>query len=47
MKNKQIRDTPEITVPQGYDLFDLIDTDSGGYDLGEAIQEEEVTITFE
>lgn len=46
MKKKNIRDTPEINVPVGYDLFDLVDTDESGYDLGAPIQEEEVKINF-
>jgi len=46
MKQKQ-RDTPEIVVPKGYDLFDLIDTDDKGYDFGKPILIEEVKIRFE
>lgn len=47
MKKKKIRDTPVISVPQGYDIFDLVDTDDDGYAHGEAILEKEVTIDFE
>ena len=46
MKHKQ-RVTPEIVVPKGYDLLDLIDTDSDGYDFGEPIMKEEVNVRFE
>lgn len=46
MKRKQ-QDTPEITVPKGYDLLDLIDTDSDGYEFGEPIMIEEVKVKFE
>ena len=46
MKRKQ-NETPEIVVPKGYELFDLIDTDNEGYDLGEPILTEEVKIRFE
>jgi len=45
MKHKQ-NEIPEIVVPKGYDLFDLIDTDDKGYDLGEPIMTEEVKIRF-
>ncbi len=46
MKHKN-KDTPEIVVPKGYDLFDLIDTDDKGYDFGKPILIEEVKIRFE
>ncbi len=46
MKHKN-KDTPEIVVPKGYDLFDLIDTDDKGYDFGKPILIEEVKIQFE
>lgn len=46
MKRKK-RYTPEIVVPKGYDLFDLIDTDADGYDFGEPIMKEEVNVKFE
>lgn len=26
MEQKKVNETPEIVVPKGYDLFDLIDT---------------------
>lgn len=46
MKHKN-KDTPEIVVPKGYDLLDLIDTDDKGYDFGEPIMQEEVNVRFE
>ncbi len=46
MKHKN-KDTPEIVVPKGYDLFDLIDTDDKGYDFGKPILIEEVKIRVE
>lgn len=46
MKRKQ-QETPEITVPKGYNLLDLIDTDSDGYEFGAPIIMEEVKIRFE
>ncbi len=47
MKNKNNNVTPEITVPKGYDIFDLIDTDDEGYDFGAPILVQEVKIKFE
>ncbi len=47
MKQKKGNDTPEIVVPKGYDLFNLIDTDDKGYDFGEPILTEEVKVRFE
>ena len=44
---KKNRIIPEIVVPKGYDLTDLIDTDSDGYDFGEPILKEEVKVRFE
>ena len=47
MKRKP-RDTPEIVVPKGYDLTDLIDTDDNGYGFeDEAIYTEEVIVKCE
>ncbi len=46
MKHKN-KDTPEIVVPKGYDLLDLIDTDDKGYEFGEPIMIEEVKVRFE
>ena len=46
MKHKN-RDTPEIVVPKGYNLLDLIDTYDKGYDFGEPIITEEVKVKFE
>ncbi len=47
MKKKKEQGIPEIVVPKGYDLFDLIDTDDKGYDFGKPILIEEVKIRFE
>lgn len=47
MKGKKESSTPEITVPKGYDVFDLIDTDDGGFDFGAPILKEEVKVRFE
>ncbi|MBR1676110.1 MAG: hypothetical protein IJ706_02245 [Clostridia bacterium] len=48
MKEQKPRDTPEIVVPKGYDLLDLIDVDDSGYGFeDEAIYAEEVRISFE
>ena len=48
MKKHKPRDTPEIVVPNGYDLSDLIDTDDSGYGFeDEAIYTEEVSVRFE
>ena len=47
MKQKKVNETPEIVVPKGYDLFDLIDTDDKGYDFGKPILIEEVKLKFE
>ena len=44
---KRKNETPVITVPQGYDLFDMTDTDDSGYDFGDPIMREEVKIRFE
>ena len=46
MKHKQ-NEIPEIVVPKGYDLLDLIDTDDKGYEFGEPIIIEEVKVRFE
>ena len=43
MNKQKPRDTPEIVVPKGYDLTDLIDTDDSGYGFeDEAIYTEEI-----
>ena len=48
MNKQKPRDTPEIVVPKGYDLLDLIDTDDGGYGFeDEAIYTEEVKVKIE
>ena len=47
MKKQLPRDTPtpEIIVPKGYELTDLIDTDDSGYGFeDEAIYTEEVKV---
>ena len=45
MKKKKIRDTPEIVIPKGYGIDDLLDFDDEGYD--EPVLVEEVKVTFE
>lgn len=47
MKRKRKNDVPEINVPKGYDLLDLIDTDDDGYEFGAPIMLEEVKVRFE
>ena len=48
MNKQKPRDTPEIVVPKGYELTDLIDTDDRGYGFeDEAIYTEEVRVIFE
>ena len=47
MKKKKIRDTPEIVIPKGYGLDDLLDFDDEGYENGEPVLVEEVKVTFE
>ena len=48
MNQQKPRDTPEIVVPKGYELTDLIDTNDTGYDFeDEAIYTEEVNVKFE
>lgn len=50
MKKQLPRDTPtpEIIVPKGYELTDLIDTDDSGYGFeDEAIYTEEVKVKCE
>lgn len=46
MKKKHIRDTPaELSVAYGYEFDELYDTEMPE-ELGEAIEEEEVSIRF-
>ena len=48
MDKQKPRDTPEIVVPRGYELTDLIDTDDTGYGFeDEAVYTEEVNVQFE
>ena len=42
MKKKHIRDTPEIVIPKGYGIDDLLD-----FDDEEPVLVEEVKVTFE
>ena len=46
MTNK-IRDTPEIFVPEGYDLTDVIDVDGDGYFDEQPLFTEEITVKYE
>ena len=47
MKKKKIRDTPEIVIPKGYGIDDLLDFDDEWYENGEPVLVEEVKVTFE
>lgn len=47
MKKQHIRDTPEIVIPKGYGIDDLLDFDDEGYENGEPVLVEEVKVTFE
>jgi len=47
MRNKIIRDTPEIILPKGYEPEDFLDTDDDGYTDEDPILSEEVKIIFE
>lgn len=37
----------EVVIPDGYEIYDLLDTDEAGYDLGEPMKKEEVKIRIE
>jgi len=45
--NKRIRDTPVIVVPEGYEPWEVVETDDEGYDFRAPIEEEEVGIIYE
>lgn len=45
--NNNIRDTPVIVVPKGYEPWNMAETDGEGYDLGDPIEAEEVKIIYE
>jgi len=45
--NKRIRDTPVIVVPEGYEPWEVVETDDEGYDFDSPIEEEEVGIIYE
>ena len=47
MKKKKKWDTPEIVIPKGYGIDDLLDFDDEGYENGEPVLGEEVKVTFE
>lgn len=47
MKKKNIRDTPVIVIPKGYEIDDLMDFDDEGYKNGEPVRCEEVEVVFE
>jgi hypothetical protein len=38
---------PEIYVPKGYELEDMLETDEQGYEPGEPMETEEVRVRFE
>ena len=45
---KQKRETPEIIVPKGYELTEVIDTDDAGYGFEqEGFYREEVKVKYE
>ena len=46
MKKKHIRDTPEIVIPKGYGIDDLLDFDDEEYENGEPVALEEVEVTY-
>ncbi len=46
MKKKSIRDTPVIVIPTGYTIDEMLDFDDEGYENGEPVMVEEVTIVF-
>jgi len=33
MENKRIRDTPVIVAPEGYEPWEVVETDDEGYDF--------------
>lgn len=47
MKKKNVRDTPVIVIPKGYEIDDLMDFDDEGYENGEPAMVEEVKVVFE
>jgi len=47
MTYKKKQDTPELVIPAGYDILDLLDTDDEGYELGNPMKKEEVDIRYE
>lgn len=47
MKENEREKRVEMYIPQGHTLFDMLDTEVEGYDMGEATKTEEVTIKFE
>lgn len=47
MKRNKEKIKPEIVVPAGYDLTEIMDTDDSGYDFEDAILYEEVGIEYE
>ena len=47
MKKKNVRDTPVIVIPKGYEIDDLMDFDDESYENGEPAMVEEVKVVFE
>lgn len=47
MSSNKIRDTPEIIIPKGYTVDELMDFEDGEYDNGEPNYVGEVKIRFE
>lgn len=47
MDNKDRWNIPEIYIPKGYELEDMLETDAQGYELGEPMETGEVRVRFE
>lgn len=47
MKKKNIRDTPVIVIPKGYESEEIMDFDDEGYENGDPVLVEEVKVVFE
>lgn len=44
--NERIRDTPELSVPKGYEFGEIYETDDRGYGYDKPLLEEEVKVYF-
>ncbi len=47
MKNKKERAVPEIVIPKGYEIDEILDTDEDDFGDEQPILTEEVKIRFE